>query len=241
MTKERLAERLDGGQYGSEVSLEDRGFAEQNGLIIVFGGSDDLMYFEGAERDEIGAYNGGIAYFTEKGLFANECEEDDCPYAEKERAKCKTITAIWCPPSGGSWAYETDIPHATFKIYEDGGLYCTGIVFEIASLKGKKIQTDEVNIWKHRAEELALAINRAQIGVSTASYKPLTDQEAEKLWAFLSADPSILGLIERMRAGDIRQKLDKLSHYHFWFAKDAELGGVWNDEYREWLRRRKDD
>ena len=33
-----------------------------------------------------------------------------------------------------SWKYETEIPHATFRIMESGELYCVGIVFDIQSL-----------------------------------------------------------------------------------------------------------
>jgi hypothetical protein len=131
MTKEKMAERLDGRQYGNEMTLEDRELAGKGGLVIVFGASDDLMLFEGAVCDDVDVYKGDIAYLNENGLFRNECDDENCPYAEKEFEKCKTITAFWCPSHGGSWAYETDIPHATFKIYEGEGLYCTGIVFQL--------------------------------------------------------------------------------------------------------------
>ena len=137
MTKERLAERLDGRQYRNEITLEDRGLAEQNGLVIAFGASDDLILLDGAVRDDVDIFNGGVVHLDSKGILRNECEEGDCPYFEEKLAKCeKTITALWCPPGGGSWAYETDIPHATFKVYEDNELYCTGIVFELAALAG---------------------------------------------------------------------------------------------------------
>jgi hypothetical protein len=33
-----------------------------------------------------------------------------------------------------SWSYETDIPHATFDVLEDGEVYCRGIVFALADL-----------------------------------------------------------------------------------------------------------
>jgi hypothetical protein len=46
---------------------------------------------------------------------------------------CKTIEAIW-GKDGYSWTYKTDIPHATFDIFEDGEKFCRGIVFDIKSL-----------------------------------------------------------------------------------------------------------
>ena len=142
MTKEQFAQMLDGRQYGKEMSLEDMALAKEHGLVVVHGASanlarllDDLMLFNGAIHNEVECYDGGIAYLDKDELWYSRCDCEDCPYAEEERAKCKTITAIWCPPSGGSWVYETDIPHATFNIYEDGELYCVGIVFEVGSLQ----------------------------------------------------------------------------------------------------------
>lgn len=41
----------------------------------------------------------------------------------------KYIDAIWCE-DGYSWTYHTNIPHATFNIYEGSETYCKGIVFE---------------------------------------------------------------------------------------------------------------
>ena len=32
------------------------------------------------------------------------------------------------------WSYETDIPHETFNIYEDGEVWCVGIVFSVEDL-----------------------------------------------------------------------------------------------------------
>jgi len=106
-------------------------------LVVVFGLSDDLMEFRGAIDDEVDCYNGGTAYLNEKGLFENDCMNDNCPYAERDRGKCKTIIAAWNDSfkEEPAWTYETDIPHATFDIYEDGELWCVGIVFEIAAIK----------------------------------------------------------------------------------------------------------
>ena len=134
MTKEECAKMLDGREMGEEVSQSEAEAAKESGLVIIYGASDDLMEFEGAIRDEVGCCDGGTAYLDETGLFSSECENEGCPYAEREQAKCKTIEAVWCPPCGGTWAYETEIPHATFKIYEDGELYCTGIVFDLYRL-----------------------------------------------------------------------------------------------------------
>lgn len=142
MTKEQLAERLNGRECGKEVALADRNLAKENSLVVVFGYSDDNMEFEGAINDEVGCYDGGTAYLNETGLWVNECEYEGCPYAEKEAAKCKTIEAVWHDEGSPCWTYETDIPHATFNIYEDDELWCVGMVFEMAALAAREINHD---------------------------------------------------------------------------------------------------
>ena len=138
MLKE-IANRLNGREYGQELTPTEAQQAKEAGVVIVFGASDDLMEFRGAINDEVGCYDGGTAYLTHTGLFENKCNDDDCPYVEKERQSCKTIEAVWCGASGFAWSYETDIPHECFDILEDGEPYCRGIVFSIASLAESEV------------------------------------------------------------------------------------------------------
>lgn len=117
-------------------------------MVIVSGGSDDLMLFEGAIHDDFGCYDGGTAKVDAKGLLRDwESVKDDGNKAEiaewLERDKtAKAIQAIWEPiePSGASWAYETSIPHATFDVMEDGGIYCRAIVFNLSDLDKPQVQ-----------------------------------------------------------------------------------------------------
>lgn len=137
MTKEELAAEIDGNEYGSETTnCEAR--AKAAGLVVVFGYSDDNVELRGAIDDEVGAWNGTTLYFDKDGLLQNECNEDDCPYHEKAKKTAKTIKVIWHDngsESGGfAWTFETDIPHATFRITEDGDPFCKGIVFSIKDL-----------------------------------------------------------------------------------------------------------
>ena len=127
ITKE-IAALLDGMEYGKEISEHDLEYAKVNGAVIVFGASDDLMEFMGAIEDEISCFEGSTAYLDKNGLIENKCDNEDCPYFREELLHAKTIRAIW--GSGGySWIYETDIPHETFEIIEEGEKYCRGIVF----------------------------------------------------------------------------------------------------------------
>ncbi len=133
MTLKEFAQMLDGREYGyPQFTSEEIQIAKENGFVVVCGASDDLMEFEGAIRDEGGCFEGGEVFFNKTGVAFPEDDErpDDC----------SQITALWCAEKDengtpATWAYQTDIPHETFKIWEDGELYCIGIVFSIVDMR----------------------------------------------------------------------------------------------------------
>lgn len=136
MTKEDLAGMLNGREYGSEITEAEDAAAREAGLVVVFGASDDLMEFRGSIHDESGAYCGEEAYITREGMF-EECDEE-CKYSKAAKDQAKCIKAVWRDEMSltePTWSYKTDIPHATFLIYEEGTQYCRGIVFDLASLE----------------------------------------------------------------------------------------------------------
>lgn len=128
MNIKEYAEMLNGREYGyPQFTKEEIQIAKENGFVIVYGASDDLMEFDGAIYEEAGCFDGGKVYFNKIGAVFDE---------EFENSKC--IEALWCDDeikdeNGGliTWTYKTDIPHETFMIYEDGESYCRGIVFSI--------------------------------------------------------------------------------------------------------------
>lgn len=133
MALKEFAQMLDGREYGyPQFMLDEIQTAKENGFIIVCGASDNLMEFHGVIRDEGGCYNGGMVFFNKTGIAF--------PEDEKQPEGCSQITALWCKKKDengipATWAYQTDIPHETFKIWEDGELYCIGIVFSIDDVK----------------------------------------------------------------------------------------------------------
>lgn len=138
MDIQEVAAALDGVQYRDEDSRYDRNELRDAGIVVAFGASDDLMEFRGAVYDEVGAYDGGSAKFTSDGLV--EAPECDCEAAEKLHAMqsegAVEVRAIWCPDdgTGASWKFETNAPHATFKVMEEDDLYCIGVVFSLGDL-----------------------------------------------------------------------------------------------------------
>lgn len=134
MTPAEAAAALNGNQYGKEGSKELFAAMKAASLVAVFGASDDLMEFRGAVDDELGCYNGGMAFFTKEGFLKNECDSDDrCPHFRRLAEKAATVVALW-DEGGFSWRYLTDIPHAKFVIKEDSENYCEGIVFALADV-----------------------------------------------------------------------------------------------------------
>lgn len=152
MTKETLAALLHGNEYRDEVSNELHEKAKEAGLLVIYGGSDDLLYLSGAGDDEIGSYGGGYLILRTKpkdfmeggvveieGYMYDELEDlEDIDARIDFLTNYKygnIVTASWCEVEDYSWTYETELPHTTFDIMEDGDTYCRGIVIDIKDLK----------------------------------------------------------------------------------------------------------
>ena len=133
MDAEEAAARLNGSEYGQEGSRAFFDEMAKVGLVAVFGASDDLAEFRGAIDDEIDAYHGTTIYLTSAGLLVNECRDSNCPHFARLTKAAATIEAVW--GENICWRYETDIPHETFIVSEDGEPYCQGIVFELAAVR----------------------------------------------------------------------------------------------------------
>ena len=139
MNTKELAQQLTGIEYPVRISRELRAEAESAGLVIVYGGSDDLMEFEGAIHDELSCYGGGTAWVDSRGLVPNfeDIDRDDKDAFRdyfKRVNSCCFILALWCAEEGYSWTYRTDISHDTFEVVDEGTPYCRGIVFALADV-----------------------------------------------------------------------------------------------------------
>lgn len=122
-----LVEMIGNLTYREEAPKSAITFAKENGIVIVWGESDDLIEFRGAVNDECGCWGGGIFYFSPEGLLEDNC---DCKWARMAKEKCVELEARWCDEkSNYSWSYKIDVPHETFEIMDDDEQYCQGIVF----------------------------------------------------------------------------------------------------------------
>jgi hypothetical protein len=146
MNTEQFVALLQGRQYRDEITEELEETAKENGLLVLFGASDDLLELRGAVSDEVGAYKGGIVYLVKKkgnklGVVSEHVldeiqalmSENDLEYS---LPKIKAAASEWCPPSlACSWLITTDFPHSTFDIMEDNDLYCRGVVIDIRDIE----------------------------------------------------------------------------------------------------------
>ena len=133
MNEKEITAVLDGMEYGADLPAAIVLDAKRNGIVIVFGASDDLMEFRGAIEGEVVCYGGGIAYLDKNGLVRDKCDNREVIL------RTKAIRAIW-DSEGYSWIFKMDIPYETFEILEKvsslrtWNRYCRGIVFSLGDL-----------------------------------------------------------------------------------------------------------
>ena len=136
-TMKEFAETLSGRSIGEEICKDEEKRAAGLGLVVVYGYSDDNVELRGAIDEEVGAYDGTTIRLTKTGVLqgpaCDSAENCECPYFAAAKNAAKTIEAVW-GAGGVSWTFETNIPHETFNIYEDGELFCVGIVFSVEDL-----------------------------------------------------------------------------------------------------------
>lgn len=144
MTKEQLAALLNGRQYRQEITKDEEAAAKAAGLLVIFGASDDLVELRGAISDQVGAYEGSTVRISKAGALIQDFESIDRDDEEALEAYFKAkaagfveVEAVWSPAGEDlSWAFKTEVPHATFTIAEEGEPdFCRGIVIDMADLK----------------------------------------------------------------------------------------------------------
>lgn len=151
MNLKEFAKMLDGREYGyPQFTKEEINIAKENGFVIIYGASDDLMEFEGAICDEADCFGGGLVRFSPtQGVLSNN-------YQVKNQME---IRAKWCEDRDENgktipWTYDFDmkLPNETFMIYEDYNdeePYCRGVVIDISELQ-KEYEIETIGTFKKR-------------------------------------------------------------------------------------------
>jgi len=157
MTKEALAALLNGREYSNEITREEAKQAKADGLIVLFGYSDDNIEIRGAFHDEVGMNDGG-EIFLHRGGILPDYESIDCPECqnrvEKDEKKCAVIECKWSE-GDYSWFIQPRVtPFAPFDIMKDGEKFCRGVVIAVADLPSltPKSRFSYVNVTSPGAE-----------------------------------------------------------------------------------------
>ena len=136
--RDEFAARLNGREYGAELTKAEEQEAKAARLLIVFGASDDLTEFRGIIHDEAGAYQGTEhKLILDGGALEIASDDGECERCARRLRKMPGvfINAEWSPKDAElSWRISTHIPHATFQIAEEGEPFCQGIVIDEADM-----------------------------------------------------------------------------------------------------------
>lgn len=129
----QFAKILNQRDFSEGLTKAETECAKRNGLVIVYGHSDDHLELDGAIRAEGDCFMGGI--------FHLECEKGKWQLL-RGVGKMNNISARWCDQDAITddwepilWSYKTDIPHECFIAFYDGKLFCEGFVFDMKELK----------------------------------------------------------------------------------------------------------
>lgn len=134
--KTSFAKMLNGRQKNEEMSMIDNEVAENLGLVVVFGWSDDLIEFRGNVAGEYGTWKSASVWISNKLEITQDIDKAISWRYEKHQ-----IDAIWCPVKDGesepyaSWFIDCEsLNTASFDIMDGDKLYCRGIVFDYEDL-----------------------------------------------------------------------------------------------------------
>lgn len=107
-----------------QFTEEEIEVAQKNGFIMAYCSHLKWIEFDGAMRCTVDCLD-GKAYFN----FQSFCDPryDDVIFYNN------AITAL--PGSDSCWICETELPHESFVIYNEGYPLCTGIVFTVNEVK----------------------------------------------------------------------------------------------------------
>jgi len=147
-----VKELCDGIEYSRHIPEDAELLAKENNIIVIVGGSDDLMYCYGAtsylssEREHSYGWDGDtLKGIDDKGL------ENEASQLGLKIWWCGEIVADQLSLSSdnysikenGAFSYSVDdnIESLDFKVMEEGDVYCTGKIIKLP--EGFKISLGE--------------------------------------------------------------------------------------------------
>ena len=139
---EQIYELCNGIGYSRDIPKEAENIARENGIVVIVGGSDDLMYAYGAN-----------SYLTDYGEHSEGWDGCDLTKHAGDKqllkeAKQLGLKIFWCgviektgetisgydTSKNGAFSYKVadNIEHLDFKVMEnEKDVYCTGIIIKL--------------------------------------------------------------------------------------------------------------
>lgn len=134
MNIDQWRDKLDGREYRQEITDQEILELSKDGMVIVYGYSDDNTILSGFINEFISTWDGGtISIDTELKEVLEECE-CKCNHYKVAYERSVDINVLWCKDDEYSWTYETKIKSREFDILEDGEKYCKAIIFNVHDL-----------------------------------------------------------------------------------------------------------
>lgn len=139
----KIQEICNGIEYSRHVPYEAEKLAKDNGIVIIVGGSDDLMYCYGADCYLTDEVEHGVGW---DGEDLTVYEHDDNLQAEAAQLGLKIFWEGECcgekkenysVEENGAFSYSVneDIEFLEFKVCENANdyndVYCTGIIIKL--------------------------------------------------------------------------------------------------------------
>lgn len=138
-----IQDLCNGTEYSRHVSAEAERLAKENGVVIIVGGSDDLMYCYGADCYLTRACEHGVGWDGED--LTVYLHDDDLQHEAFQlglkiwwEGKCNgEIKENYSVEESGAFSYSVKegIEYLEFKVCEEendfSDIYCTGIIIKL--------------------------------------------------------------------------------------------------------------
>jgi hypothetical protein len=161
------AERFSGRQYPFRLTLEEREYLQEEGIVVIFPHSDDGIVIDGAMQDSDSAFGGaelllgingivGISFdgldaycaklYSLKDLTGEALLDNLESFCEEARSAIK-IKAIWNDEANPCWRYELEVPHETFELMEGEDVMAVCAIIDLSLIFNREqVEADFLEI-----------------------------------------------------------------------------------------------
>lgn len=149
LTKEKLAELLDGRDLRGKYDYPTTQEVEDSNLVVLYGRSDYLIEVRGAVYNSIcidGECKLALVLAGEEIDDEEDVTNMDIPavlplsdeYDQSDNPRLITVQYCSLDNTIADWEFDTVLPHATFLLNKEGKPFCKGIVIDIDEVEPVK-------------------------------------------------------------------------------------------------------